>query len=127
RLHKDELRTLAEIGALNYFADHRRAALWDVEKVHHDDDLFSTFGLRSSLPDAPLPHMTDMERLAADYAGLSLTIGPHPMTFLRPHLQNVWRAIDLPNGQHGQTVRIAGNVICRQRPGTAKGFVFISL
>src|SRR5205085_4254819 len=67
--------------------------------------------------------------LAADYAGLSLTIGPHPMTFLRQQLNErvVWRAIDLPRGQHGQTVRIAGNVICRQRPGTAKGFVFISL
>jgi error-prone DNA polymerase len=137
RLHKDELRTLAEVGALNAFADHRRAALWGVEKnLVDDDDLFfevnrmsATVALdeASSHERAPLPHMTDVERLAADYSGLSLTIGPHPMTFLRPHLENVWRAIDLPNGQHGQIVRIAGNVICRQRPGTAKGFVFISL
>ncbi|HUS36794.1 MAG TPA: error-prone DNA polymerase [Verrucomicrobiae bacterium] len=133
RLHKDELRTLAEVGALNAFADHRRAALWEVEKsLPADDELFFEIDRTSSSPslvlnDSPLPHMSDVERLAADYSGLSLTIGPHPMTFLRPHLENVWRAVDLPNGEHGQTVRIAGNVICRQRPGTAKGFVFISL
>lgn len=133
RLHKDELRTLAEVGALNAFADHRRAALWEVEKnLPADDDLFFEIDRTSSsrnfvLNDSPLPHMSEVERLAADYSGLSLTIGPHPMTFLRPHLENVWRAVDLPNGEHGQTIRIAGNVICRQRPGTAKGFVFISL
>jgi error-prone DNA polymerase len=133
-LHKDELRTLAEVGALNAFADHRRAALWEVEKALPDEeDLFFEVNRTSSsssnlvLNDSPLPHMSEVERLAADYSGLSLTIGPHPMTFLRPHLENVWRAADLPNGQHGQTIRIAGNVICRQRPGTAKGFVFISL
>src|ERR1051325_5762533 len=133
RLHKDELRTLAEVGALNAFADHRRAALWEVEEsLVGDDDLFFAVDRTSSVEilqnaRTPLPHMTDVERLAADYSGPSLTIGPHPMTFLRPHLRNVWRAVDLPNGQHGQIIRIAGNVICRQRPGTAKGFVFISL
>jgi error-prone DNA polymerase len=124
---------LAEVGALNAFADHRRAALWEVEEsLVGDDDLFFAVDRTSSVEilqngRTPLPHMTDVERLAADYSGLSLTIGPHPMTFLRPHLRNVWRAVDLPNGQHGQIIRIAGNVICRQRPGTAKGFVFISL
>jgi len=46
---------------------------------------------------------------------------------LRPRLHGIWRAADLPNARHGSVVRIAGNVICRQRPGTAKGFVFISL
>lgn len=133
-LHKDELRTLAEVGALNAWTDHRRVALWEVEKNFVDkEDLFFEVNRVSSsasnpvLHDSPLPHMSELERFAADYSGLSLTIGPHPMTFLRPHLENVWRAADLPNGQHGQTIRIAGNVICRQRPGTAKGFVFISL
>lgn len=128
-LHKDELRILAEVGALNCFAEHRRAALWEVEKAEHESDLFSILpqGGSDARRESPLQPMTEIERLAADYSGLSLTIGPHPMTFLRPHLQDVWRAVDLPRGQHGQTVRIAGNVICRQRPGTAKGFVFISL
>jgi error-prone DNA polymerase len=71
--------------------------------------------------------MAATERLRADYKRLRLTTGPHPMALARPQLAGVWRAGDLPAARHGQTVRIAGNVICRQRPGTAKGFVFISL
>ena len=55
------------------------------------------------------------------------TTGPHPMKLLRQHLPNIWRATDLASARHGATVQIAGNVICRQRPGTAKGFVFVSL
>jgi error-prone DNA polymerase len=49
------------------------------------------------------------------------------MKLLREKLPNVWRATDLAQARHGAIVQIAGNVICRQRPGTAKGFVFISL
>src|SRR5438093_11382141 len=49
------------------------------------------------------------------------------MKLLRENLPNIWRAIDLVQARHGSTIQIAGNVICRQRPGTAKGFVFISL
>ena len=71
--------------------------------------------------------MTLPERVQADYEGMNLTTGPHPMKLLREQLPNVWRAIDLAEARHGATVQIAGNVICRQRPGTAKGFVFISL
>jgi len=71
--------------------------------------------------------MTLPERVKADYETMNLTTGPHPMKLLRENLPNIWRAIDLPQARHGATVQIAGNVICRQRPGTAKGFVFISL
>lgn len=71
--------------------------------------------------------MTAAERLGADYGGMQLTTGPHPMALLRPNLKNILRATDLPKVRNGQRVRIAGNVICRQRPGTAKGFVFVSL
>src|SRR5581483_2136736 len=67
------------------------------------------------------------ERIQADFAGMNLTTGKHPMALLRPGLRDIWRAGDLPKAQNGIRVRIAGNVICRQRPGTAKGFVFISL
>ena len=65
----------------------------------------------------------------ADYAGMSLTIGPHPMALRRPELalRGVLRARDLPHGRHGRRVRVAGAVITRQRPGTAKGFVFLTL
>ncbi len=71
--------------------------------------------------------MTLSERVRADYETMNLTTGPHPMKLLRESLPNIWRAIDLVHARHGSTIQIAGNVICRQRPGTAKGFVFISL
>ena len=73
--------------------------------------------------------MTPPERLMADYAGTSLTIGPHPLALRRAELalRGVLRAIDLPHGRHGRRVRVAGAVITRQRPGTAKGFVFLTL
>ena len=71
--------------------------------------------------------MTLAERVQADYETMNLTTGPHPMKLLREELPDVWRAIDLTQARNGATVQIAGNVICRQRPGTAKGFVFISL
>ena len=71
--------------------------------------------------------MTLPERVQADYEGMNLTTGPHPMKLLREQLPEVWRASDLVAGAPWRDVEIAGNVICRQRPGTAKGFVFISL
>ncbi len=174
-LSKDELRTLAELGALNCFAEHRRAALWRVEETTYDDlldrvlkgsagmlpvvrgilsrtsqsvytDNDNEFTLHAAkepsgkmpddasrmlaLPDtkkSPLTPMTLPERVRADYETMNLTTGPHPMKLLRGSLPNIWRASDLAQARHGATVRIAGNVICRQRPGTAKGFVFISL
>jgi error-prone DNA polymerase len=83
-------------------------------------------GLR---PDSPLRPMSPPERLMADYSGTSLTIGPHPMALRRAEfaLRGVLRAVDLPRGRHGRRVRVAGAVITRQRPGTAKGFVFLTL
>jgi error-prone DNA polymerase len=152
-LSKDELRNLAELGALNCFAEHRRAAMWQVEETRYDDllgkvgvpstgfavspkptapssrkrDAFT--GERDAHPTrkSPLRPMTLPERVKADYETMDLTTGPHPMKLLRPKFPNAWRAIDLRHAPHGATVQIAGNVICRQRPGTAKGFVFISL
>jgi error-prone DNA polymerase len=150
-LSKEELRTLAELGALNCFADHRRAAMWRVEKTIHDDLLISdrvvaalaaaSACLNSSVlgtststtvrddgeKESPLKPMTMPERVRADYETMNLTAGPHPMKLLRERLPHIWRAIDLSKAKQGATVQIAGNVICRQRPGTAKGFVFVSL
>ncbi len=130
-LHKDELRTLAQIGALNALADHRRDALWQVEKQEDRDSIFNDSTIQrfndSTIQPSPLAPMTAAERLGADYGGMQLTTGPHPMALLRPNLKNILRATDLPKVRNGQRVRIAGNVICRQRPGTAKGFVFVSL
>jgi error-prone DNA polymerase len=136
-LSKEELRALAELGALNCFAEHRRAAMWNVEEILHDDLLGKGMltnrlcrerslqaGERSQ---SPLQPMTLPERVKADYGTMDLTTGPHPMKLLRESLPEIWRAIDLPRAPHGAVIQIAGNVICRQRPGTAKGFVFISL
>jgi len=140
-LSKDELRTLAELGALNCFTEHRRAAMWEVEETLYDD-LLDKNVVEALVPSAclsdsafdtnatttsPLSPMTLPERVRADYETMNLTSGPHPMKLLRESLPNIWRAIDLPHAQHGSIIQIAGNVICRQRPGTAKGFVFISL
>ena len=150
-IRRDELATLAEIGALNAFGHHRRSALWQIEKAirptgalfeEERDSPFggaqgdpealegSRFALRdSSDPGSPLRPMTPPERLMADYAGTSLTIGPHPLAMRRAELalRGVLRASDLPRGRHGRRVRVAGAVITRQRPGTAKGFVFLTL
>jgi error-prone DNA polymerase len=140
-LAKSELRILAELGALNCFTEHRRAAMWKVEE-QAPEPLFAVAGIgdpgssASTLSptgitdpgyNAPLQPMTLPERVKADYETINLTTGPHPMKLLREKLPNIWRAIDLVQAQHGSTIQIAGNVICRQRPGTAKGFVFISL
>jgi error-prone DNA polymerase len=73
--------------------------------------------------------MTEPERIVADYAGTGLTVGRHPMAVRRETLamQGILRASDLRGARHGRRVRVACMVITRQRPGTAKGFVFLTL
>jgi error-prone DNA polymerase len=139
-LRRDEVTVLAEIGALNSFGMDRRSALWQAERaVRPSGELFEPIEMQSPdlqsstiespRPASPLPPMTEEERLVADYAGSSLTIGRHPMAFRRHELsmRGVLRAIDLPRARAGRRVRTAGMVITRQRPGTAKGFVFLTL
>ena len=141
-LRRDELTTMADIGALNAFTNERRSALWQVERaVRPAGELFEN-DERSERPErperpersersepSPLASMDDGERLHADYAGMGLTIGPHPMALRRDELalRGVMRASDLPQARDGRRVRVAGMVITRQRPGTAKGFVFLTL
>ena len=130
RFSRDERRALARFGALNALAGHRRAALWAVEE---EVDPYSLFEQPEINPDpddtSPLDPMSVLERIQADYATLGLTTGSHPLARFRKTLRalDLWRASDLPDGEHGQRLRIGGSVICRQRPGTAKGFCFISL
>lgn len=147
-VRRDEVATLASIGALNAFGFDRRTALWQVEQAIRpagelfeqdtaaassrgdlNEDRTSDLGPRTSDTGSPLTPMTVPERLLADYAGTSLTIGPHPMSLRRAELalRGISRAIDLAGGRHGRRVRVAGAVITRQRPGTAKGFVFLTL
>ncbi|MDO8541645.1 MAG: error-prone DNA polymerase [Opitutaceae bacterium] len=138
-----ERRALAAVGALNALAAHRRAALWQVEAAWSEDEaLFRHFGDigdanvlaavsgnagETPAPPGPLAPMTLPERFRADFTGLELTVGVHPMALVRPQLPDIWRASDLTVGRDSERVIVAGSVICRQRPGTAKGFVFISL
>jgi error-prone DNA polymerase len=129
-IRKDELRALAEVGALNFINGvHRRDALWQAElAMRPAGPLFDTE--RTDLPEpGPLAQMTDSERLNTDFRRSHLTIGRHPMSFHREAMNElgVTTASDIQSVPHGRRVRTAGCVICRQRPGTAKGLVFLSL
>jgi error-prone DNA polymerase len=129
-LHHDELTALAEAGALNAFGFTRRSALWQVERAARPRGplLAAAVGDEPGAP-SPLPEMTAAERLHADVARTGVTVGPHPLSLHREMLagRGVRRACDLPTTRQGMPVRVAGSVICRQRPGTAKGFVFLTL
>jgi error-prone DNA polymerase len=140
-LRQDEVRALAESGALASFGGDRRTALWQAERAGRPagplledvDSERQTFpGLTPHAPSrlsSPLPSMSLAERVQADYDRTGLTIGPHPMALVRQSLstRGVMRAADLALARAGRRVRVAGAVITRQRPGTAKGFVFLSL
>ncbi|MBM3803549.1 MAG: DNA polymerase III subunit alpha [Acidimicrobiia bacterium] len=129
-LNKNEWTMLAKVGALNSLETrfHRRDALWQVERaVRPPGALF-----RQSQPveaPSPLSPMTDEERLVSDFHGTGLTVGRHPMAHRRPDWDemHIKRACDLKAIPDGRFTRIAGCVIARQRPGTAKGFLFLSL
>jgi error-prone DNA polymerase len=123
----EERRALAAVGALNVFAQHRRGAMWQVETAWSDDEaLFKQFA-EAYRDVSPLAPMTLAERLSADFSHTGLTTGRHPMALLRDRLPDVCRAIDLKQTKTGERITIAGSVICRQRPGTASGIVFVSL
>jgi error-prone DNA polymerase len=147
---QDEVRALAEVGALASFGGDRRTALWQAERAGRpagpllSDDMGTAAdpppvvrSRQASLSQkslavsrqSPLSPMSLIERVQADYDGMGLTIGPHPMALVRASLatRGVARATDLMHGRPGRRVRVAGAVITRQRPGTAKGFVFLSL
>ena len=128
-LRKDELNRLAEIGALNPLDKlHRRDALWQSQRA-----ILPVGPLLEPLEEtgepSPLVAMDHEERLWADYRGTGLTIGKHPMAWRRIEMNalGVIPAMHLASIPDGRIVRIAGSVIVRQRPGTAKGFVFLSM
>ncbi|HUQ87259.1 MAG TPA: error-prone DNA polymerase [Vicinamibacterales bacterium] len=133
-LRRDEIAMLAEIGALNSLGHDRRSAMWQVERaIRPGGEMFTALDDAPHAPhapyDSPLEEMNISERLIADYTGTGLTVGPHPLTFRRRELamRGVIPALDLPRQRAGRRVRTAGMVITRQRPGTAKGFVFLTL
>ncbi len=122
-----ERRALAAVGALNAFGLHRRSALWQVEAAWSEEEsLFQQFA-GPERDDSPLAPMNLTERFQTDFSTLGLTTGRHPMIALRARLPGVCTAAGLKERRDGERVTIAGTVICRQRPGTAKGVVFVSL
>jgi error-prone DNA polymerase len=128
-LASDEAQTLASIGALRGLGGRRRADLWTAA-VPSPGPLFTAAAATPVAPEpSPLREMDADERLAADYAGTGVTLGPHPMALRRRALRRhgITRAVDLTRHPNDSRVRVAGSVIVRQRPGTAKGFVFLSL
>ena len=133
-LNRKELTLLARIGALNSLDGivHRLDALWQVERAGKLEGPLLTQSIDSLRDDSealPLKQMNIDERLVADYAGTGLTVGRHPMYYRRAELrrQQILSAVELRNCADGEYVRTAGCVIARQRPGTAKGFVFLSM
>ena len=133
-LNRKELTLLAGIGALNSIdgVAHRRDALWQVERAGKMEGPLlrqQSEWLRDESEAHPLRQMNVEERLVADYAGTGLTTGKHPMHYRRAELasRNILSAEELRACRDGEYVRTAGCVIARQRPGTAKGFIFLSM
>ena len=132
QLSRDNLAILATIGALNNLSPavklHRRDALWQVEKaVRQSGPLLE--GIIALDEASPLRRMNVEERLVADYQGTGLTTGQHPMAYRREvlRIRGVKSAIELRDLPHGRQATTAGCVITRQRPGTAKGIIFMTL
>ncbi len=131
-LNRSDLAQLARIGALNALGgvEHRRDAIWQIEQVSRP--VGPLLRQHEAAPDStpsPLHRMKTEERLIADYAGTGLTTGPHPMAYRRVELQRmgICSARELQHQPDGRRVWAAGAVIARQRPGTALGFIFLSM
>ncbi|MEM1247751.1 MAG: error-prone DNA polymerase [Acidobacteriota bacterium] len=131
-LHEDEATSLAAIGALLSLGDQgralsRREALWQVARAaKHRGPLLT------ELPDtapSPLPEMSLFEETLTDFAVTDLTAGRHPMEYYREQLKKrgILSAAELDGVEPERRVKTAGSVIVRQRPGTAKGLLFITL
>ena len=130
-LSRADLSTLAEVGALNSIGEgsHRRDALWQVQRAGRQAGPLLESLDQDEEQTSPLRAMNPEERMIADYAKTGVTVGRHPMAHCRDQLRSmiVCRADDLRMLRHGVKTRIAGCVIARQRPGTAHGFIFLSI
>ena len=130
-LNRKNLRMLAQIGALNHIGGiglHRRDALWQVERSGKRGGKLLE-GIIEQDSASPLTQMDVEERLVSDYHGTGITTGPHPMAYRRAEMRslNIKSAADLRVMANGKRATVAGAVITRQRPGTAKGLVFLTL
>ncbi|HNI46711.1 MAG TPA: error-prone DNA polymerase [Zoogloea sp.] len=127
RLDPADLRALAAGGALSQLAGHRRQALWAATGSQPAPGLLRD----AAIPDLPppLPAPSEAQNLVADYAHLGFTLGRHPLSLLRSHLraERFLPAREIADCPDRKLARAAGLVTCRQRPGTAKGILFVTL
>ncbi|HET7701315.1 MAG TPA: DNA polymerase III subunit alpha [Candidatus Limnocylindria bacterium] len=129
-LKEEALRNLALVGAFDAFGEPRRALLWRARDAHRTSPAFTRPVLALPTTAAPaLPLLTERERVALDYRITGIPTGPQIMRFYREELdrRSVLPAIQLANGRHGALVRVAGAIVVKQHPETAKGHVFLSL
>ncbi|MFC3181987.1 error-prone DNA polymerase [Cypionkella sinensis] len=125
------IRSLAAADAFRSMGLDRRAALWDAKALHDAPDLplFQAGPDEGAEPLISLPQMPLCEQVVADYQTLRLSLKAHPMAFLRSSMtqQGFVCAEDLQRLSNGSRVKLAGLVLVRQRPGSAKGVCFITL
>ncbi len=125
------LATLADADALGSLAGDRRTAIWQSlaqEKSPHQRPLFADVEDDETIPDELIP-MSPIEEVHADYDTTGLSLKAHPISFVREELlaRRCVRASDLGGLRDGRRVRVAGLVLLRQRPRTAKGITFVTL
>ncbi len=126
-LDRKEMDALAEAGALNGLVANgsARDAMWSV-RASRGEGLFR--GIGHGDDSISLPALTRTEQLVLDFERTGISVGDHPMRAMRSQLQkHVQSSAELAKAPHGQRVTTAGLVICRQRPGTASGIVFVTL
>jgi error-prone DNA polymerase len=129
-LKEEALRNLALVGAFDAFGEPRRALLWRARDAHRTSPAFARPALPLPASDAPaLPILSERERVALDYRITGIPTGPQVMHYYRPELdrRGVLTASALAQGRHGSLVRVAGAIVVKQHPETAKGHVFLSL
>lgn len=133
KLSEPTLSLLADAGALESLSGDRRAAYWQAlsrEKSNRHMPLFadSEVDCDEEIPEALRP-MSQQEEVYADYMRTGLSLKGHPIAFYRPLLKKrrVTTAVDLQSTRNGRFVRVAGLILLRQRPGTAKGITFVTM
>lgn len=128
RLNQATLMRLSEADAFGSLELDRRTALWQsLGQRPVNAPLFS--GLEDDEPPAQLPPMPPVEQVFADYRTAGFSLKSHPIAFFRQQLdeQRIVRACDLKNVADGRRIGVAGIVLMRQRPGTARGITFVTL
>jgi error-prone DNA polymerase len=127
QLDRKDLHVLADANALASLAGNRREALWQSVAAVPDRDMLAVAAVEDETPELLAP--TEAHDIVADYRSVGLTLGRHPLKLLRPQLlaNRLMPASTLRTYRDGRLARGCGLVTVRQRPGTAKGVLFVTL